>query len=112
MTAVSTPDRNSCIAQVCLRTWGSGPLGADGRASPLGGGGVFGDETSHRTTGERCASAGGEEGIGGLALAFFHPDPQDPDGVLGQRRGPLLPALARAANVGTGAQLDVLVAYP
>jgi hypothetical protein len=57
---------------------------------------------------ERPSLAGREQGLVGLALAFFEPLAQDRDGLPSQGGGPLLASLGLGdADVSAGAQADV-----
>jgi hypothetical protein len=81
-----------------------------GRAAPDSRGGVLGDKVPDGVTAERRASAGGEQRVFRASAPLAHPDFEDRHALFGQRRRPLLPALARASDVRAGTQLDVLIA--
>ena len=78
----------------------------DGHASD-GGGGVFGEAVLERVAAECSAGAGREQRVVGVPGALCEPGAQDRDGLLGQRRDPLLAALAQAVDVRAGAEVDV-----
>jgi hypothetical protein len=69
---------------------------------------VLGDEPLDGVAGELAAGLGGEQRAGGVGAELGEPGPQDLDGLGGERGGPVLAALAVAADVRPGAQVDVL----
>ena len=80
----------------------------DGRAGVRGGGGVPRDEALDGVAGEPGAGLGGEQRPGGIGAELGEPGPHDLDGLGGEGGGPILAALAVAADVGPGAEVDVL----
>jgi integrase len=60
---------------------------------------VFADELLDRVPGQRSPGSGGKQWVGPGAGVFGEPDPQCGDGLSGQRGGPVLAALAVAADV-------------
>ncbi len=63
-----------------------------------------------RVAAEGAAGAGGQQRVVGVAGAFGDPGAQDRDGLFGQRGDALLAALAKAADVGADAELEVVAA--
>ena len=57
-----------------------------------------------------AAAAGGEQWLLRLAVALLEPFAEDGDGLAGQRRGSLFPALPQDLNVWAGAEVRVLAA--
>jgi hypothetical protein len=73
------------------------------RACLRGGGGMPGDEALDGVAGEPPAGLGGEQRPGGVGAELGEPGPHDLCGLGGERGGPVLAALAVAADVGAGA---------
>jgi hypothetical protein len=73
---------------------------------------VLVDEALDGVGAKAPSSAGGEQWLTGLSCAFGHPDPQHRLGGRGERDGPVLAALAQAADVGAGAEGDVVAVEP
>ncbi|MGH7425044.1 MAG: recombinase zinc beta ribbon domain-containing protein [Candidatus Methylomirabilales bacterium] len=75
---------------------------------------LYGGEQACQSLGGRRLDAAGsrEHRVAGSAASLVQPDPQDGNGVGPQRRAALLPALAEAAHVRSGAQHDVLARSP
>ena len=72
-----------------------------------GGCGVAFDQAPDGVAAERGTAWSGEDRVVGMAAALGEIGPQNGDGVAGQRRGTVLPALASATDVGAGAQVDI-----
>ena len=70
-----------------------------------GGDHVLGESSLERVAAKRPAGAGRERGVVGVSGTLGEPSPQDRDRLLGQRRDPLLSALAQAADVRSGAEV-------
>src|SRR6266571_6411541 len=87
-------------------------LGVQRGAAEGGPGGMPGDEASDCAAADRGAAPGGEQRVAGTAAAFFHPGGEHRRGLLAQRGAAALTALAVAAEMSAGAQLDVAVAQP
>src|SRR5690348_8885488 len=87
---------------------GSDVLLLYGRAGSRGGGGVPRDEALDGVAGERAAGLGGEQRPGGIGAELGEPGPHDLDGLGGEGGGPVLAALAVAADVRPGPEVDVL----
>ena len=80
----------------------------DRRAGLCCSGSVPGDEPLNGVTGEPAAGLGGEQRPGGTGIELGEPGPHDLDGPAGERGCPVFPALAVAADVGPGPEVDVL----
>ena len=80
----------------------------DRRAAGLGRGCVLGDEPFDGVAGEPAAGPGGEQRAVGGGAELGEPGPEHPDGLGGERGCPVFAALAVAADVRAGAQVDVL----
>ena len=108
MTEVSTPARSSDIAAVCRSVCGVTFFSLiDGQAPAA----VAACLATSRSTASRERAPPGRVGNSGLAAAgaeLGEPGPQDLDGLGGERGGPVLAALAVAADVRAGAEVDVL----
>jgi hypothetical protein len=76
----------------------------------LGGDGVLGDEVPDSVAAEATIPAGREQHVAGLTAAFLHPDPKGGETGAVQWCRPFFPSLAYAADVGAGAELDVVIA--
>ena len=116
---VAEPERDHHRADVGLEECHRGgvPEGVSGdllglqRWAALGGdSGVFGDQPFDGVAAERPTVGGREQRVGGLALAFFEPDPGDLDGLAGERDRSLLAVLALGEQVAGRAEPQVLAA--
>ena len=67
-----------------------------------------GDEPLNSVTGKPAAGLGGEQRAGGAGAELGEQVPHHLDGLAGERGGPVLAALAVAADVRPGAEVDVL----
>ncbi len=63
---------------------------------------------SNGVAGEPAAGLGGEQRANGVGAELGEPGPHDLDGLGGERGGPVLAALAVAADVRAGPEVDVL----
>ena len=68
---------------------------------------MFGDEQCDGVAAERCALAGREQRVVGLALAFAEPVSKGRGALAGEGHGAPLSSLARDANVGGGGEVDI-----
>ncbi len=68
---------------------------------------VFGEASFDRVACQLTAGAGREQRVGWHACPFAHPDLEHGDGLSGEWRDSLLPALAESAQVSAGAELHV-----
>src|SRR4051794_39786519 len=82
-------------------------LAGQRRAGPGGGGSVFGDPGFDSVGGQPTAVTGGEEGLAGCAATFGEPVTKDGDAGGGERGAAFLSALAFAADVRAGSEVDV-----
>ena len=87
---------------------GSDVLLLDRRAGAAAVAACFATRLLDGVAGERAAGPGGEQRPGGIAAELGEPGPQHLDGLGGERGGPVLAALAVAADVRPGAEVDVL----
>ena len=94
------------MAAVCRRVCGVTFLLGHRRAA-RGRGGEWREAVLDGVVAEPSARNGREQRIGGLAGVLGEPCPQDGDGGRGERGGPFLAALAEAADVGSGVEMDV-----
>ena len=108
MTEVSTPALQERHGGGVPQRVRGDVLVLDGRAGVRGGGGVLRDEALDGVAGEPAAGLGGEQRAGGVGAELGEPGPQDLDGLGGEGGGPVLAALAVAADVRAGAEVDVL----
>ena len=67
------------------------------------------DEAPHGVAAERVTARSGEQRVVGSACSFCEVFAEHADAATGQRGGPVFPALAAAADVRAGAEVDVVV---
>jgi hypothetical protein len=73
---------------------------------------VPGEQVSDGVGAEPPAGAGGEQRVGGLAVAFAEPVREDPRGGPGQWGASLFASFAVASEVRAGAEGDIAAVHP